>query len=55
MEFEVIKASSMFGEPHFIKEVNTIEDLKAIQKSEGHPLVIDFESNEITIYDDHIE
>ena len=57
MLFTLIKASNVWDESGAEPiEVKTIEDLKQVsEEHESHDLIVDFEKNEIWIYDDYME
>lgn len=62
MEFTMTRASEWFFQytPTYKVEINNLEDLKALQDKEGHPLVVNFREQKegrptITVYDDYIE
>lgn len=55
MKFTLRKASDRFGvEPREV-EIGTLDDLKKLYESEDYDLIVRFEPNEITVYDDYVE
>lgn len=61
MEFTMTRASEWcFQYTTYKVEINSLEDLKALQDKEGHPLVVNFHEQKegrptITVYDDYME
>ena len=65
MKAVIERASEMFQDKSYTREINTLEDLKKIQEEEGHRLIISFggpcfeweEPRDISIlvYDDYLE
>ena len=62
MKFTMTRASEWFFQytPTHEVEINSLEDLKALQDKEEHPLVVNFHQQTegrptITVYDDYME
>ena len=62
MKFTLTRASEWFPGHDFHNkvEINSIEDLKALQDKEKHPLIVDFQEQTdgcptIIVYDDYME
>lgn len=54
MKFAIYKASE-HGDLAYTEELNTIEDLKKLYNDFKDDLVIRFDPNQITVYDDYLE
>lgn len=52
---KIVHGSSEFIANEYSIDINSIDDLKAIQEEAGRELIIDFECGTILIYDDYIE
>lgn len=52
---KIVYGSSEFITNEYSIDINSIDDLKEIQKEAGHELIIDFKCGTILIYDDYIE
>lgn len=55
MKFTITKSSDLWNDEDYEKEINSLDELKQFQIDYGHPIIVNFESSSIEIYDSYRE
>ena len=50
MKFTINKTSDLWHKEDYKKEINSFDELKQFQIDSGHPIIINFKTNSIEIY-----